>query len=213
MTEAHISSGTRTLMDDVTMVFPTPLLIQDWSDPMAALNEALRRLILDEAARMAGVTKSNVGGWHSTPDFLAREDPPIRAVFDRVRRLSFDLARAFMPPGDYRFRVEGWANLLRAGDYNGVHNHPNATWSGVYYVTGNRQLETARSALAGKLEFFDPRPGATMSYSVDNALQRRCLFNPEPCAAVIFPSFLQHMVHPYSGVDERISIAFNITIG
>jgi uncharacterized protein (TIGR02466 family) len=117
-----------------------------------------------------------------------------------------------MEPGSYNFKIDGWANILGPGDYNGPHNHPNATWSGVYYLTG--VPGAARSPnLAGKIEFFDPRPAAGMVYAVDSMLQRRCLFTPRPGCMLVFPSWLQHMVHPHDGAGDRRSIAFNVTVG
>jgi hypothetical protein len=35
-------------------------------------------------------------------------------------------------------------------------------------------------------------------------------FAPEPGMLVMFPAFVDHMVHPHRGPDERISLAINI---
>jgi len=35
---------------------------------------------------------------------------------------------------------------------------------------------------------------------------------PEPGMLVMFPSWIDHMVHPHHGPDDRISIAINIKL-
>jgi len=193
------------------MIFGTPLVIRDWPQS-EAMNAELQRLIAELRASVPGVGKSNVGGWHSPPDFIRGAAPALAGLRERIRAVVVDLTQLLMEPGDYGFGVDGWANVLSAGDYNGPHNHPNATWSGVYYLTGTPP-GGANAAVGGKIEFFDPRPAAGMVYAADNMLQRRCLFAPRPGCMLVFPSWLQHMVHPHSGVGERVSIAFNVTVG
>jgi hypothetical protein len=41
-------------------------------------------------------------------------------------------------------------------------------------------------------------------------LEERPLIDPIPGVMVLFPSWLQHFVHPFFGKGERISIAFNV---
>ncbi len=40
----------------------------------------------------------------------------------------------------------------------------------------------------------------------------RYLVDPLPGLMVMFPSWLKHMVHPFSGNGERISISFNVYV-
>ena len=94
-------------------------------------------------------------------------------------------------------RLEGWANVLRHGQYNSVHCHPNAQWSLVYYVTGNDAPQDR--PFSGRLELLDPRPGASLTYEDDSALYGRLLFNPRPGQVIAFPAWLQHQVHPHFG--------------
>jgi len=203
----------RPARDLVQMVFPTPIASHVWTDS-GDLNEALREMILAEEAASAGLARSNVGGWHSPMDFLLRPEPPLQRLVMRIQVMVGELTRAMMKPKTDRFTLEGWANVLRRGQYNSLHLHPNATWSGVYYVTGNPAPEDGAGdpAFSGKIEFVDPRPGASATYTVENMMQQRCMMNPGPGAMIVFPSWLQHQVHPYFGPDERISVAFNVVV-
>ncbi len=198
----------------MTVAFPTPIVMHDWPDS-DDLNAALQNLILAEEERDKGLVKSNVGGWHSALDFLHRDEEPLQRILARMRNLMMALIPETMaaPKTDSHLRmaIEAWANVLRAGEYNTIHNHPNATWSGVYYVTGNQHTISGRALpFAGKLEFVDPRPGASISYQNNSKLYGRCMVEPQAGRMVMFPSWLQHFVHPCAGAGERISIAFNV---
>ncbi len=195
----------------VQTIFPTPVAIHLWPDS-EALNDELARLVREEEAKSPGLARSNVGGWHSEMGFLFRDAPPLKRLLARIRTMTAEMTRAMMKPGRHRFSVEGWANLLRRGQYNSLHLHPNSTWSGVYYVTGNPAPEAGASPLSGKIEFVDPRPGASATYTVENAMQSRVTLSPAAGTMLLFPSWLQHQVHPYEGPGERISIAFNVLV-
>ncbi len=201
------------LREHLLMAYPTPVVVYPWPDS-EGLNAALKDIILAAEAAGPGVTKSNVGGWHSEPDLFTREDACVRTLFARIEAAMIELVGFFMAQQTQdqplRFRVEGWANLLRSGGYNNIHNHPNAHWSGVYYVTGNPPIPG--QPMSGKLEFIDPRPAATMLLLDNVTIYGRQLLDPMAGTMVIFPSWLQHQVHPYFGPDERISVSFNVIV-
>lgn len=204
----------RPIQDCVQMIFPTPLAVHEWPNS-AALNQALTEMILAEESRSSGLARSNVGGWHSEMDFFLRDAAPLNQLRARAQRMVSALTEMTMKPKGAGFSMEGWANVLRAGQYNSIHVHPNATWSGVYYVTGNPPPPEGSGAdptYSGKIEFIDPRTAASATYTVENMMQRRTMLNPGPGAMILFPSWLQHQVHPYFGPDVRISIAFNVVI-
>ena len=201
------------IRDCVQMIFPTPLATHRWPQS-ADLNAELEQLILAEESATEGLARSNVGGWHSGMDFLLRPEPPLQQLVTRIRMMVSEMTRAMMKPKDGQFTIEGWANVLRHGQYNGMHLHPNSTWSGVYYVTGNPPPEEGHpnAEFSGKIEFTDPRPGASATYTVENMMQQRCLLNPDAGTMIVFPSWLQHQVHPYFGPAHRISVAFNVVV-
>ena len=213
MTEPAPTALARPIDQCVEMIFPTPVVLHDWPES-TDLNSALREIILTEEQQSPGLSKSNVGGWHSDMGFVLRDDPPIRHLMERIRVMVGETTRLMMKPGNYKYAVDGWANVLREGQYNSIHVHPNSTWSGVYYVTGNPPPVPGKGSpeFSGKIEFIDPRPGASATYSVQNVMQRRCLLSPGPGAMILFPSWMQHQVHPYFGADVRISIAFNVQV-
>ncbi len=72
---------------EVTPVFPT--LIGRFRVPDAdAMNQDLHALILAEEAKYASLGRSNIGGWHSRPDFL-KPAGSRRVRADYVAHLGF----------------------------------------------------------------------------------------------------------------------------
>jgi uncharacterized protein (TIGR02466 family) len=191
---------------EVTTLFPTVLLRRQLPDAKSK-NRRLRKIILEREKADPGVRQSNVGGWHSTADLWDWPNPEIRDLCGWVQRAAEDLAATISPvqPGD-EIRTEpyggSWANVLRDGGYNKVHNHPGAVWSAVYYVaSGDPYPDPAGN---GKFEFMDPRPG--------NVHGGKEIVTPEPGLLMIFPAWLYHYVNPYHGEGERISIAWNLSV-
>lgn len=193
------------------LAFATPVIAYPWPDS-DDLNARLRESVLAAEARDKGMKRSNVGGWHSTTDFFEWDDPAIHALAIRVRDMTMSLTRstALLKDGarSFSYRISGWANVSRDGHYNTVHNHPNCLWSGTYYVSPGEP--DPDSPTNGKLELLDPRLGANMIHLEDTILQQRVMITPIPGLMVVFPSWLNHLVHPFRGRGERISIAFNI---
>ena len=205
--------GINALDDQTVMAFATPVINVRWSN-VDAMNDALRAMTLDAEQRTEGVVRSNVGGWHSATGFLDQDVDAVADLRARIRGLVADVRARVMPAGQQeastRFRLDGWANVLRYGQYNTMHSHPNAVWSGVYYVTDNPAISD--HPFSGKLELVDPRPGAALEYREEVSLYGRFLLSPVAGQVILFPSWLNHIVHPYFGDRPRISVAFNVNV-
>ncbi len=194
--------------------FVVPILRHHWDDS-AALNAALRDAILAQEGRSPGTRKSNAGGWQSTQDFLQWTGEAgrtlagrmVEAVNHATAKLLDGFGTATAASARFSWKLAIWANVNRRGDYNKVHLHPGATWSGVYYVDAG-DPPPAAAPDAGRLSLLDPMPAALMSFLA--GLVRVTLeVAPADGLMVLFPSYLPHMVHPYAGERPRISIAFN----
>ncbi len=108
--------------------------------------------------------------------------------------------------------MNAWANVSRAGDYNGVQTHPNHHWSGVYYVTAG-EYTNERHPHAGHIEFLDPRSAINaFKYPGRSQFGAWVKFPPQTGVMLLFPSWLQHSVCPFNSDTVRISIAFNARI-
>lgn len=203
------------LGDGVSLLFATPILRLVMPDA-AQVNPSLRQAVLRKAQANPGKAISNVGGWQSANDLLDWEGPEIATfkgwIVAAVRRMAHhspDFRNR--PPGTTTFRAHAWANVNRSGHYNRLHLHPGEHWSGVYYV----DVGQPDPAIAGNgvIEFLDPRPTARAMPIPGFKFDRGIVVVPQSGMLILFPSWLDHWVSPYQGPGERISIAFNCTLG
>lgn len=192
---------------ELRQVFPTVIMTRRL-DALVPLNDRLRQIVLERERRdPGGMGASNVGGWHSAADLHEWDHAEIRALARAFVEAGRDMTAAALPPGldgEIRVTFHGgcWANLLRDGGYNVIHNHPGAVWSGSYYVCLGEADPVPRHN--GWIEFQDPRPG-----NLHGGKER---IRPEPGLLLLFPGWLNHYVNPFRGRGERISIAFNLDV-
>ena len=101
---------------------------------------------------------------------------------------------------------ESWIHITHEGGYHEVHNHPNCTWCGIYYL---EPAECTVEPLNGVNRFFSPvdimfdDPG-TRAYP-----QKPISVKPEEGKLFMFPSYVKHLAVPYRGTRDRIIISFN----
>ncbi len=202
-----------TMAGNILQAFPTPIFIRHWPDS-EALNAALREQVLAKERAHPGVAKSNFGGWHSDEDLFEWGGDAIaelhRRVMVGVQEITAQACGEAVKGLRAEPRVSGWANISRDRAYNGIHTHPECTWSGVYYVTlGERDMSDPRN---GIIEFLDPRMGVDIMQLPGQPFGTQLQINPEAGTMMVFPSWLHHWVHPFRGTGERISLAFNVRL-
>jgi len=196
---------------EVTPAFPTligRLLIPD----AEAMNQELQALIIAEEAKYSSLGRSNIGGWHSRPDFLER---PHSAVAALTNWLGWALRRMINATGGENafqgmLSASAWATICRTGAYHAPHSHPDSAWSGVYYVDPG--TDTPDRPLSGVLEFLDPRAGVEAVTAPGDPYGEPFRVRPKAGMLVVFPSWLYHWVHPYVGQRPRIAVSFNATV-
>ena len=118
--------------------------------------------------------------------------------------------------GKLRFDYHAWFHITRKGGYQGMHNHPNATWSGIYCIDPGEEVPDRPDS--GAVRFHDPRTDSSMYMDAGN----RRLVSPWALAGqqldheagklVMFPSYLRHEIFPYVGERPRVVVAFNCWI-
>jgi len=198
--------------------FATPVAIATLEDA-EPLNAELRRLILQQEQKEAGVQHSNLGGWQSSADFEAWGGPAAKRLLDAARelatRLTSDRAGKVLRVA---WKANAWANVNRKGHGNEFHTHPGAYWSGTYYVDDGGIA--ADHGLGGAFEMQDPRGVAPAMYAPllgfavpgGQSAGASELIYPASGQFILFPSWLQHGVRPYLGDQMRISVAFNFSV-
>jgi uncharacterized protein (TIGR02466 family) len=191
-------------------LFATPLLTHKWSDG-AELNPLLRDAILEHERQHPGQEATNVGGWHSergTLKFCGKAgERLVKHMHEMVGEATHRLYAEFAhEPKPLDWMLSAWANVNRRGDFNQMHTHPGATWSGVYYVDHG---ESNPDAAGTSLNLCDPNPARTNIFFPELSASN-IMIKPEPGLMILFPSYVPHVVPPHGGDRPRISIAFNV---
>ena len=134
-----------------------------------------------------GVNVSNIGGYHSGPDFSTPlVDEYIRGRLEGKGGLNFP------------HTVTGrWANINHKGDSNRPHNHGVMGLSGVLFVTD-----------APGLVLYNPARECLLELNLHSSH----IINGKSGEIVVFPSTILHWVEPSKSDDPRITVAFNIIV-
>ena len=183
--------------------FPTPIYIKDIPN-VVQLNQYLEQKILQWSQQDKGVSKTNAGGWHSTTDMNLKEEynvltKELFAMQEEIFKKEFLTQKPVL--GNM------WANINYPGNANRPHLHPNALFSGVYWIKAPEK--------SGSLMLYEPRPGVqcTMPNRKEGKLPpelwREVHYQPQAGTIVMFPAWLWHEVKPNESNDIRISVSFN----
>ena len=183
--------------------FPTPIYIKDLPN-VDQLNSYLEQKIIQWSQQDKGVSKTNAGGWHSATDMNQKEEYNVltKELFnmqDEIFKKEFLTQKPVL--GNM------WAIINGPGNFNSPHLHPNALFSGVYWIK--------TPINSGNLMLYDPRPGVhtTMPNRKEGKLPpqlwREVHYEPKAGRCIMFPAWLWHEVQPNRSNDTRISVSFN----
>jgi len=203
--------------------FAVPLAFEQHPNP-AEFNQALRELFLKREAE---------GGKYANPNpYTVRNKDLFESHFDlfdwpepvisELREFCLsNLLRLVAQLNNYdmatmkriNIATDAWFHITRRNGFFGIHNHPMASWSGVYCVSPGEH--DANQADSGKLSFVNPNIAGNMYVDVGSAMVQppygmsNMGYSLAPGQLVIFPSWLSHYVMPFYGEGERITVAFN----
>lgn len=188
------------------------------------LNQQLRALFLARSAEGEAhanprpLTQRNPQVFESNFDLFRSTEPCLKQLKEfcwwHLLKLVCDLNNYDQATRD-RLLIysDAWFHVTRRGGFFGLHNHPNASWSGVYCVDPGRHDPDKRDS--GLLSFVNPTIASAMHVDAANA-NLTGAFAPsirsvrfEAGQLVLFPSWVLHDVKPFEGEGERITVAFN----
>jgi hypothetical protein len=189
----------------------------------APLNAALKRVLFGleksgSAANPRPLTMRNPAVFESHFNLFREADPAIQELkafcWDQLLNVVGQL-NGYDIPTIKRLEIynDCWFHISRRGGFFGLHNHPNASWSGVYCVDPGQHDPGKPDS--GLLSFVNPMLMTSMH--IDAGVAKIPLPYGSQIASsrlaagelVIFPSWVLHDVKPFEGEGERITIAFN----
>jgi uncharacterized protein (TIGR02466 family) len=167
-------------------------------------NNQLARDIINWSNQDKGVEKTNYKGWHSTTDMAIKPE-----YSQLVSELKIMQKEIYDNEHLDRYARLGnmWANINPPGGMNMPHLHPNALFSGVYYI------KTPLNS--GRLKVIDPRPGVQTMMPIRKPgnpgkdFWREIHMEAVPGRIIMFPAWLWHSVEENKSNDIRISVSFN----
>ena len=167
-------------------------------------NNKLAQDIINWSNQDKGLARTNYKGWHSTTDMGNKpEYQQLVTELLRMQKEIYDHERI----DRYARLGNMWANINPPGGMNQPHVHPNALFSGVYYVKSQPK--------SGRLKIYDPRPGVQTIMPVRKSgdpgrdVWRDASLEPMVGRIIMFPAWLWHSVEENMSDDIRISVSFN----
>ncbi len=197
--------------------FPTAILIEKEIVP-AYLNEEIKEyLLMKEALESKDKSKA----WISKHDLLVKPPKCIEKL-NAIINEHFNVLYSFWTKEDEfsahedpviddsmvnntEIKKTGWALVQKDRDYVVPHVHPQSTFTCTYFC----QIPQTKG-IGGTIEFLNPVPGMGMSLPFGN--MEKVNIKPEERMLLIFPSYLNHWVHPLASRTDRISIGIDIKI-
>ena len=200
---------------DIEVHYPTTVMQRQY-DGVEELNLRLYTLLRSMQQRFKDTAQNAVnsglistqGGYQTASSlnlFLMKEE-----VIERFRdEMVLPAVRDYLVEvfGDQAAKLnpwpDGWANLLRQGDWQRPHFHPTHrnVVCGVYYVHIPDELPEPQ----GNIEFFNP-----IQASVNHGFPSTRRLLPKAGKMILFPPWYVHYVYPFTGDGERCIIAFDI---
>jgi hypothetical protein len=214
------------------VLWPTPTLTLTIEEP-DEFNRALAKIVLAQEQKIREKTKAtpvagidsgltahwlefNVLNW-PYPEIKMFRECVLAGTREFLRSLACD-------PDDPELAIQGiscWANVLRRGEYLGIHHHDPAYVSAHYTVqTGFDANDPQPNGVDGQGNTVYFRPGfMDRSHGGDAAGpvspwdgDWQMSTPPRPGRLFFFPSYVRHEVRPYFGSTYRISIAMDVFV-
>jgi uncharacterized protein (TIGR02466 family) len=101
---------------------------------------------------------------------------------------------------------ESWVHITHEGGYHEIHNHPNCSWCGIYYL---EPADCTVDPPNGINRFFSPIDIMYDDAGTEAYPQKPMSATPEEGKLILFPSYVKHLAVPYRGTRDRIIVSFN----
>ena len=190
-------------------LWPTMLVrrrLPGYEEPTAAL----AALIVEQDARAADMTAR-----YQEQNFFAVKHPAVRWLRENIDQTVGAFLRHMGIDRPLSWTVFGWYNTNRYGDHHGPHTHPRSYLSSTYYVRVPPPLERTEDPRSQPacISFYDPRTAANMvTAGSDRDARASYVVRPVPGTLLMWPSPVQHQVHPNLSQEPRVTISFNVII-
>ncbi len=166
--------------------------------------------ILEQEAREADFTAR-----YQEQNFFASEHVAVRWLKEQIDQTIAAFLRQAGIERDLGWKLFSWYNTNRYGDHHAPHTHPRSYLSGTYYVQvpPDPAIVDDPRARPACISFYDPRAGANMiTAGPESDARAAYVVRPSAGTLLMWPSPVQHAVHPNLSQEHRITISFNVIV-
>ena len=144
---------------------------------------------------------------------FSSKHPAVRWLKEQIEQTATAFLRQVGIERRPNWTLFAWYNTNRCGDHHAPHTHPKSYLSGTYYVRvpADPPGVDDPQARPACISFYDPRTAANM-ITVGSEPDARASHTVRPTAGTLlmWPSPVQHYVHPNLSEEHRVTISFNL---
>ena len=182
------------MKEELLQLFPTPLLIVPYEEPIDKELAYLKTISYREQ-------KQN-GNYRSDDSYLLRKEE-LKNIKNFLCESVDKFTKNVLNSKQRLVITQCWANRNPKGSKHHEHVHPNSIISGVMYFQINEKLPPIQFAKTNQAGMkLDP-----IKYNHVNS--ESFLLPCKPGELILFPSSLKHSVPINQGDEDRISMSFN----
>lgn len=205
--------------------WPTMFFVRDWRDhglhALGIIGEFCRMKAEQQEnieSRVAVGAKSAHGLYESRMDLFDTTTHPDVGQLGRfcassVRRAVWEVNGREVDAKRIRVTFQdSWYHITNDSGFHDAHYHGGCSWCGIYYVQAADSAQTKeKGAGNGISRFYSPfgRGGIVDDYGNRYLSNGMLDIAPRDGLLVLFPAYLLHSGLPYSGMKDRILVAFN----
>jgi len=156
-----------------------------------------------KATRLGGQTGLLLD--HPREPFLAFETALRKAIDAHFDSIKIEKNHPYFGQVPKTYQIDMWGTLLSDGGHQHPHIHVGGWMSGVYYVSLPASMGNGEETKDGWIEFGHPPPDFNANFA-----PLGIAYEPREGDAFFFPSYAFHRTLPFSGTEQRISLAFDI---
>jgi len=182
------------MKEELLQLFPTPLLIVPYEEPIDKELAYLKTISYRE--------QQNNGNFRSDDSYLLRNEE-LKNIKNFLGEAVDKFTKNVLQSKQRLVITQCWANRNPKGSKHHEHVHPNSIISGVMYFQINEKLPPIQFSKANQ-------DGMKLDPIKYNHVNSESFMLPcKPGELILFPSSLKHSVPINQGDEDRISMSFN----
>ena len=182
------------MKEELLQLFPTPLLIVPYEEPIDKELAYLKTISYRE--------QQQNGNFRSDDSYLLRKEE-LKNIKNFLGESIDKFTKNVLQSKQRLVITQCWANRNPKGSKHHEHVHPNSIISGVMYFQINEKLPPIQFSKANQ----DGMKLEPIKYNYVNS--ESFMLPCKPGELILFPSSLKHSVPINQGDEDRISVSFN----